>query len=302
MAVGSPPTVRRRQLGRELRKLRDEAGLHIDQIAERLRCSPSRISRIETARIRISPGTVHEILDVLEVHDGRRGRLVALAREAEEPGWWQQYSDVLPYELSTYIALESEATAVRLFEPLVVHGLLQTEEYARAVLRKGLAPGAGAVTARAEPDAAKQDDAKQDEVEQMVAARMTRKAVLERPDPLRLWLLMGEAALHRMVGGRGVMRRQLEYLLELNRSAHIRIQVLPFATGALASMTGAFSIIEFAEQDAPNVVFVENVTGDIYLEQPQGVANCTELFQRLADDALDDGASIRMIEGFVSEL
>src|SRR5581483_2199799 len=125
------------QLGRELRRLREESGLLAEQLAERLRCSPSRVSRIETARVRIGPGTVHEILDALDIHGPERDRLVALARDAEAQGWWQAYADALPFPYATYISLESEAASLKVFEPTLVHGLLQTEDYARAVIEPG---------------------------------------------------------------------------------------------------------------------------------------------------------------------
>lgn len=281
MAVGSPPTVRRRQLGRELRKLREEAGLHIDQLAQQLRCSPSRISRIETARIRIAPGTVHEILDVLSIQDERRGRLVTLARQAEEPGWWQEYTDVLTYEYSTYIALEAEASTLRAYEPLVIHGLLQTEEYARAVISKGRGG----------------DPA---EVEPRVKARLARQEVLMRADPLRLWVLIGEAALRCRVGGAQVMRAQLRRLVELGRLPHVRLQIVPFESGELTSMNGAFSILEFPDADVPPVVYVESLAGDTYIESPHGVLRCNKVFDGLVADALDVSDSLAMLEDLAS--
>src|SRR6266508_4073547 len=193
MAVGSPPTVRRRQLGRELRRLREQNGVLAEQLAERLQCSPSRISRIETARIRISPGTVHEILDALSIDGGERSRLVGLARDAEEPGWWQAYSDALPYEYSTLIALESEAASLRAFDPMAVNGLLQTEPYARAVAQQ----------------------AKATAIEVRVAARLARQAILTKDNPPSLHVVLDEAVLHHVIGSPDVLRDQLIRLVEL---------------------------------------------------------------------------------------
>jgi transcriptional regulator with XRE-family HTH domain len=275
--VGSPPTVRRRQLGRELRRLREDAGLHLDQLAGQLRCSPSRVSRIETARIRITPGTVHEILDILDIRDERRDSLVALARRAEEPGWWQAYTDVLPYEYATYIALESEATALRSFEPLVVHGLLQTPDYARAVITKA--------TLHHSPD----------DAEPLVRARIARQAVLTRDNPLQMWVLIAEESLHRTVGGPRVMRTQLERLTEVAALPHVRLQILSFKQGAHAAMTGAFSILELPDPEDPDVVYVESVAGDMYVESPHGVDLCTRIFAALAADALDERDSLRLV-------
>jgi transcriptional regulator with XRE-family HTH domain len=282
VAVGSPPTVRRRQLGRELRKLRELAGLHLDQLAAELRCSPSRVSRIETARIRISPGTVHEILDVLGIRGDRRTQLVNLARQAEEPGWWQAYTESLTYEYATYIALEAEASAIRNFEPLVIPGLLQTEEYARAVIGKGI-PG------------------RELDVDARVAARIARQGVLRDDNPLRLFLLLGEAALRRPVGGAEVMRAQLTRLRQLAGRDGIRLQVVPFAAGELVSMHGSFSILEFPDPEEPPVTYVETVVGETYLESPGGVAQCSTVFDGLAADSLPVDESVKLIKKIESE-
>jgi transcriptional regulator with XRE-family HTH domain len=276
VAVGSPPTVRRRQLGRELRRLREEANLHLDQLAERLRCSPSRISRIETARIRIAPGTVHEILDVLEIRDDRRVRRVGLAREADEPGWWQQFSDALTYEYSTYIAMEAEASALRAFEPSIVHGLLQTEEYAQRVIANEPV-GVG-------------------DAESKLAARMARQKALSRPDPLRLDVVLDEAAVRRVVGGPAVMERQLSHLISLSRQPNIGVQVLPFDAGASACATGPFAIVDFPDPGEAPVVYMENLGGDVYVERPAEVHSVTVVFRRLCKDALDPDNSRLLLD------
>lgn len=278
MAVGSPPTVRRRQLGRELRRLREDAGLHLDQLAERLRCSPSRVSRIETARIRIAPGTVHEILDVLEIRDDRRDRLVALARQAEEPGWWQEYTDVLPYEYATFIALEAEALKLRSFEPLVIPGLLQTADYAREVVRYGQAFPA-------------------DEVEARVAARMARQEVLVRSEPMDLHVVLDQAIMHRMVGGPVVMRGQLRRLIELAKLPNVRIQLLPAsAAGTVMTLTGPFVIITLSDPDDHPILYLESLAGDVYVERSATVQMYTSIFETLCTEALDERATVDRIE------
>ncbi|HZN70698.1 MAG TPA: helix-turn-helix transcriptional regulator [Micromonosporaceae bacterium] len=277
MAVGSPPTVRRRQLGRELRRLREDAGLHLDQMAEQLRCSPSRLSRIETARIRITPGTVHEILDALDIHDDRRDRLVTLARQAEEPNWWQEYTDVLPYEYATFIALEAEAASLRVFEPMVVYGLLQTEDYAREVVRFG----------RRFPA---------DEVEARVAARMARQAVLTRAEPVDLHVILDEATLIRTVGGPAVMRGQMRRLLDLAELPKVHIQVLPAtAAGTVMNLTGPFVVIDLAGSDDPPIVYLEILAGDVYVERASIVQMYDSIFQSLCAEALDEKRSMDMI-------
>ncbi|HET8684040.1 MAG TPA: helix-turn-helix transcriptional regulator [Micromonosporaceae bacterium] len=281
MAVGSPPTMRRRQLGRELRRLREGAGLHLEQLADQLRCSPSRLSRIETARIRISPGTVHEILDVLGITDPRRDRLVSLAREAAEPGWWHPYADALSYEYATYLAMESEAVSLRSYQPLVVHGLLQTEAYAQAVIGKRLKDQA--------ERAAK------------IGARMRRQDALTRADPLGLRLVLGEAALRRPVGGAQVMREQLHRLLEAGELANVQIHVSPFATGEITSMHGPFSILDFLDRTDPSVVYLEHVVGEVYTESPEIVAECAAVFESLVADALTADESREFIDRLAHE-
>lgn len=283
MAVGSPPTVRRRQLGRELRRLREQAGLHGDQIAEQLRCSPSRISRIETARIRIPPGVVHEILDVLDIHDERRAQLIRLAREAERPGWWQEYTDVLSYEMSTYIAMEAEASRLRLFNPLLVPGALQTREYARAMLGKG--------------------PANEGETEPKLAARIQRQSkLLDRGDQVEIHVILDEAAVRRLVGGPEVMRAQLTRLLDVSTSPNVRFQIVPFVTGALAWPTGPFTIFDFPDSTESSVVYVENLTGDIYVERPSAVQLVAAVFDELSADALGPGPSRTLLGRIRAEL
>ncbi|HKT06216.1 MAG TPA: helix-turn-helix transcriptional regulator [Rugosimonospora sp.] len=283
MAVGSPPTVRRRQLGRELRRLREDAGLLAEALAERLHCSPSRVSRIETARIRIGPGTVHEILDALGVHGDERARLVALAREAEEPGWWQAYTDALPLPYATYISLESEAVSLKAFEPTLVYGLLQTREYARAVI---------------EPGARHQQPS---EVAARIEARLARQRVLTKPDPVRLHVVLDEAVLHHAVGGHEVLRAQLQRLVELARRPNVTIQVLPFEkSSALVFFPGPVVIMGFPDPDAPPVMYLESVATDLYVERPETVQAHLDLYDRLVEQALSPSRSIRKIQSLLT--
>lgn len=284
MAVGSPPTVRRRQLGRELRKLREAAGLKAEQLAHELHCSASRISRIETARIRIAPGTVHEILDVLDIQGAERAQLVRLARVAQEAGWWQEYGDTITYEYSTLIALESEAAELRTFEPTVVPGLLQTEDYARAVTRKTVI------------------DQRPEWTETRVEVRMARQQVLTRADPVRLWAVLDEGVLRRVVGGPAVMRAQLRALFDAGERANVRILVLPFARGAHACTTGPFVIIGFPEDADPDVVYVETKAGDLYVEKKIGIQRYNLVFDDLRADALGADESAALIGRIAEEM
>jgi transcriptional regulator with XRE-family HTH domain len=274
MAVGSPPTVRRRQLGRELRRLREAAGLHADQLAERLRCSPSRISRIETARIRITPGTVHEILDVLGVNGAERNRLVELARDAEQSGWWQAYADKFPSMLSAYLALESGASSIRSFEPLLVHGLLQTEAYARVVMEHRVESSEG--------------------IESRVAARLARQELLSSPD-FQFWLIFDEAVLHRQVGGHDVMNEQLVWLVERGKQPNIRLQMIAFEAGLHSSMTGPFGILNFPDPTEPAVVYIESAATHAFLEREGALHAHEEVFARLSREALSKEETLERV-------
>ncbi len=283
MATGSPPTVQRRQLGRELRRLREEAGVSAETLAEELGCSMSRISRIENARIRIAPGTVHEILDVLRIEGTDRARLIALARAAERSGWWQQFGDALTYDYATYIALESEARALRVFEPVLIHGLLQTEDYARhlhARVRVDLGPT---------------------EIEPLVKARMARQAVLTKPDPLDYRVLLDEGALHRQVGGPEVMREQLEHLAEMAALPNVRLQITPFAAGSHVVPEGAYTIVDPLDAGEPSVVYIEHPVGATYLERPEAVADFAQRFDIPVGLALDPGRSARLIREIAAQ-
>jgi transcriptional regulator with XRE-family HTH domain len=279
MAVGSPPTVRRRQLGRELRRLRDDSGVLAEELAKRLRCSPSRISRIETARIRIAPGTVHEILDALGVHGPHRERLVDLARQADEPGWWQPLTDSLHYEYSTYIALESEALALKVFEPIVVYGLLQTEDYARAVVQSS----------------------SPEEAQARVTARINRQAVLHGARPLKLHAVLDESVLHHVIGSRGVLRAQLQRLVELAKLPNVAIQVLPFdAADVLKYLTGPAVVMEFPDPTDEPVVYLENWAGDLYVEKADVVQRYISIFEDLCRNALSQRRSVQLIQSMIT--
>lgn len=275
MAVGSPPTVRRRQLGRELRRLREESGLLAEQLAERLRYSASKLSRIENAKTPIAPGTVHEILDVLGVDGSTRERLVTLARQAEEPRWWQSYTDTLPYGYTSYVALESEAVSLRVFEPIVVYGLLQTEAYAAAIV------------SRPTPE----------EAEAFVAVRRARQAVLRGDHPVKLHVVLDEAVLYRVIGGREVLRDQLRHLVEMAKLPNVAIQVLPFESAdALRHLTGPAVIMEFPGADDAPVVYLENLVGDQWVERPEDVQLYLSAFDRLQRQALSRRKSAELIE------
>lgn len=267
MAVGSPPTVRRRQLGRELRRLREQRGMLAEALADKLRCSPSRISRIETARVRITPGVVHEILDVLDAGWDDRRRLVDLAREAEQPGWWQAYTDVLPYEYSTFIAFESEAASLKVFEPSIVFGPLQIPTYARALIAQGGL-----------------DDI---EVNARLAARVQRQALLTKANGPKFHIVLDEAVVHHQIGGQDVMDAQLSRLLEVSGFPSVTLQVLPFHNAViLGQLTAPMVFMEFPEPSDDPVVYIENSVGDVYVDRPDEIHKQVAIFDRLVAAAL----------------
>lgn len=274
------PTLRRRQLGQELRRLREAAGTTIDQVAERMECSASKVSRIETGQSGVSSREIRKILAAYGV-DGPKGEeLAEMAREAKQRGWWQLYGTVLT---GAYVGLEAAATQLRSFEPLVVPGLLQTEEYARVLVLAGW-PGAST-----------------EEVEQRVRVRMKRQSLIYQDDPLRLSIVLDEAALRRPVGGIDVMRRQLERLLQAAELPHITLQVLPLAAGAHGGMDGAFTILLFDEPANQNLVFAANGAGGLFLEKDEELDRYAGIFDGLRNDALSPPQSARMIATLAKE-
>ncbi len=272
------PTVRRRRLGQELRQLREDAGLTCEEVGERLEWSGAKVSRIETARVGVRPRDVSDLLDLYNVTDKQhRTNLLTLTREARQRGWWYSYGWALPQEFNTWLSLEAEATSLRIYDMQVANGLLQTEEYARAVLRSVWV----AETA--------------EQIERRVALRMKRQQVLAREEaPLHLWVVIDEAVLHRRVGGPGVMRGQLRRLVEESEKPHITLQVLPFSAGAHVSVDGPFTITELAAPD-PEVVSIEYRLGGLYLEQDDEVRQYARIFDRLRATAMSPDESVALI-------
>jgi transcriptional regulator with XRE-family HTH domain len=270
------PTLRGRRLALELQRRREAAGLSREEAARRLEWSTSTIFRIETSRSRPQPGNVRALLDLYGVGGPERDGLIQLAREARQPGWWHSFRDVLsdPYEV--YIGLEAGATLIRNFEPTVVPGLLQTEDYARMTLRNG-------------PRELNRDD-----VERRAQVRMARQRILARDDRPRLWAVIDEAVIRRVVGDPEIMRAQLRHLAEAAEQGTTTIQVVPFSAGAHAGTTGPFVLLSFPEPD-PDVVYVETLAGDIYLEQPQDVTRYSIAFDRLLAAAMHPDDSVRLI-------
>jgi transcriptional regulator with XRE-family HTH domain len=274
------PTLRRRQLGQELRKLREAAGTTIDQVAERLACSASKISRIETGQSGVSSREVRDILAAYRVAGDKVDELVEMAREAKQRGWWQLYGTVLT---SAYVGLEAAAAELRSFEPLVIPGLLQTEEYARAMVLAGWPQWSA------------------EEVEQRIRVRIKRQSLLYQDDPLQLLIILDEAALRRPVGGVDVMRRQLEKLLAATELPHVMIQVLPLAVGAHGGMDGAFTILLFEEPASQTLVFAANGAGGLFLEKDEDIERYANIFAGLQSVALSPPRSIELIATLAKE-
>jgi transcriptional regulator with XRE-family HTH domain len=259
------PTVRRRRLAGELRRLRDQAQLTIDDVAEKLTCSASKISRIETGHVGVTPKDTRELLKLYGVDPDQLEALVQLSREARKKGWWHAYNEVFT---GAFVGLEAETSSLRAYQALLVPGLLQTEDYMRAVIRA------------ARPDAT---DA---QVQKRVKARLARQRLLIDPDPPRYWAVIDEAVLCRTVGGAPVMRDQLKWLVSRATLPHVTVQVLPFRAGAHAGMEGPFLILGFPEQADPDVVYVDNTTTGIYLEEPSEILRYTLMFDHLRAAAL----------------
>ena len=282
MAAVPSPTVRRKRLGTELRRLREQAGLTCESVGQRLDCSGTRISRIETGRISVRPGDVRELLEVYGVSGDRADALAELAREARRKGWWHRFGPVMPSWLEPYLGLEAEAARLRDFQSMVLPGLVQTEDYTRAILRA--APDAGAAG----------------DIEQQVALRMERQAVLDGAASPELRLVLSEGALRVQVGGPDVMRAQLRKLAEVAGHGQVTLQVLPAGAAAHVQAVSPFTILDFADPADPPVVYTEHLTGSLVLDDPGEVRAYTAVFERLRAEALDPGPSLDLIAASAS--
>jgi transcriptional regulator with XRE-family HTH domain len=279
------PTVRRRRLGSELRKLREDHSIKLEEVAERLGVAASTLSRIETGKAPTKSVYLTAMLEMYGVSDpAQRQVLVDMAREGHRKGWWSVYDDVLPTGFGIYVGLEAEAAGLRSFEGEVVQGLFQTPDYARAILRE--------VQVRDTDD----------QIERLVDLRMKRQEVLDRTPPLDVWMILDEAVVRRTIGGPGVMRDQLARLVEASKKPNVTLQVLPFASGSHAGLRGPFSILEFPERADSDVAYVESVAGIIYLEKEREVRTCAEAFDRLRAAALSPGQSTDLIYDAAKEL
>jgi transcriptional regulator with XRE-family HTH domain len=256
-------------LGRRLQELREAAGLNREEAARVLRVAPATVRRMETAEVALKIPYVQVLLTTYGVADDEAETFVALAEEANEPGWWQRYHDVLPDWFSMHVSLEGAARMIRSYEPHFVPGLLQTEEYARAVLEAGTVGQTGA-----------------EAIDRHVALRMKRQTLLTRENPPHLWVIMDETALLRPVSIRGeVMRDQMDRLLEWVELDHVTLQVAEFAAGPHPGTYTSFALFRFAERELPDIVYSEYVTGALYLDAREEVALHLEVLDHMSAHA-----------------
>ncbi|WP_436736402.1 helix-turn-helix domain-containing protein [Streptomyces sp. BBFR102] len=264
----SAPTVGQVVLGRRLQDLREGAGLKREEAARVLRVAPATVRRMETAEVALKIPYLHLLLKAYGVGDEEAEAFIALAEESNRPGWWQRYHDILPGWFSMYVSLEGAATLLRSYEPHFVPGLLQTEEYARAVLVSG-------AVGQTSPD----------DIERHVALRMRRQELLERENAPRLWVVMDETALRRPVAEPAVMRAQIDRLLDVAERPHITLQISEFASGPHPGTYGPFVLFRFGEPELPDMVYSEYLTGAVYLDARAEVVTYLEVMDRMAAHA-----------------
>jgi transcriptional regulator with XRE-family HTH domain len=271
------PTVLRILVGGQLRRLREASGITREEAADAIRGSEAKMSRIESGRVGFKQRDVADLLTLYGVTEGPdRDALLSLADRANEPGWWHRYNDAMPDWFSAYVGLEQAATIIRNYEAQYVPGLLQTEGYARAVIELGQAVGV-------------------DEVRQRVELRIQRQRLLYTPQPPDYWALIDEAVLRRNMGGRKVMRDQLDHILEAARRPHITVQVVPFERSDAAAVGGPFTLLRFAEPDLPDIVYLEQLNSALYLNRRVDVEGYLKIINRLAAGALTPSRSTELI-------
>lgn len=284
-APAGGPTVLRMLLGAQLRRLRESAGVTRDDAGYHIRASGSKISRMELGRVSFKERDVTDLLEYYGIDDvAEKEKLVQLTREANATPWYQKFQDVVPDWFHVFVGLEEAAQLIRVYEVQFVPGLLQTEEYARAVIVQG-APGL-------DPD----------EVERRVALRMGRQKLLTRENPPRYWVVMDEAALRRPMGGRDVHVGQIERLIDLVGEPNITIQVMPFRYGGHAAEGGAFTIMRFPETDLPDVVYMEYLTGAHYIDKPEEVERYAAVMERLSVAGTSPDRTREILSGMLKDL
>ena len=278
------PTVRRMLVGAKLRRLRTDLGLSREEAAEAIRASEWKIHRLENGQVGFKERDLVDLLARYQVRDpGEVAELLAMAREANAPGWWQHYGDVLPQWFRAYVDLESAASLIRTYEGQFIPGLLQTDDYMRAVVRG----------AHLEESV--------EEVGRRVRLRMARQMLLTREQPPRLWAVVDEAALRRPVGGREVLRGQLERLIEAAKLPNVTLQILPFGSGAHPAMFGSFSVLRFPDRELPDVVYLEHLTGANYLNKPDEVDRYLHVMESICVRAAPPERTVELLDKILDE-
>jgi len=278
------PTVRRMLVGAQLRRLRTDMGLSREEAGQAIRASEWKIHRLENGQVGFKERDLVDLLALYGVTDPDEiGELLTMAREANTPGWWQHYGDVLPQWFRTYVDLESAANLIRTYEGQFVPGLLQTDDYMRAVIHDTHLESS-------------------EELGRRVRLRMARQTLLTREHPPRLWAVVDEAALRRPVGGREVMRGQVERLLDATKLPNVTLQILPFAAGAHSAMVGAFSILRFADRELPDVVYLEHLTNAIYLDKRDEVERYVDVMEVLCVQSEPPAKTVELLDRILNQL
>ncbi|KUL55284.1 XRE family transcriptional regulator [Streptomyces sp. NRRL F-4489] len=281
-ASESGSVVRRILLGSQLRRLRESRGITREAAGYSIRASESKISRMELGRVSFKARDVADLLTLYGVNDEQeREALLSLAKEANVAGWWHSYSDVLPGWFQTYVGLEAAASVLRVYEVQFVHGLLQTEEYAHAVVSRGMR-GASAA-----------------EIQRRVALRQERQKLLVSERAPQLHCVLDEAALRRPYGGRKVMQGQLRHLIDLSERPNVRLQVMPFSFGGHAGESGAFTMLRFPESDLSDVVYLEQLTSALYVDKPEDVAQYERAMESLQADSPGPSETRDLLRGLL---
>ncbi|GAA0979484.1 helix-turn-helix transcriptional regulator [Acrocarpospora macrocephala] len=272
-------------LGAQLRRLRRAKGISPDDAGHIIRASHAKISRLELGRVSFKERDVADLLTMYGLTDpDERAVLLTLAREANTPGWWHKYSDLLPSWFEVYVGLEEAAAVIRSYEVQFVHGLLQTPDYARAVIKLG------------------HEDSPEDEIGRRVALRVARQKRLEGPDGVKLWSVIDEAALRRPLGGVEVMRGQIEHLLDMTRNPNVTLQIVSFDRGGHAAAGGPFTILRFDERELPDVVYLEQLTSALYLEKPEEVDRYMQVMNTLCVEAMPVSRTAAFLEDILKTL
>lgn len=279
------PTVPRMLLGIQLRRMREAAGVSPDQAGYEIRASRSKISRMENGRVGFKERDVTDLLTLYGITDEKtHAGLVSLVRQANSPGWWSKYGDVMADWFEAYLGLEMVASVIRTFELQFVHGLFQTEDYARAVTMLG------------------HTAAPAEEIDRRVNMRLKRQDLLSGPEPPQVWSVIDEGALRRPVGGAAVMRAQLKRLVEVAELRHVTVQVVPFSRGGHAAAGGSFTVLRFGEPDVPDVVYLEQLTSALYLDKREDVDHYMEVMNQLSTEALTPALTTHFLTEIIREI